>query len=96
MIDEIIAELGENYNTADEEVLESILNEVTTNALFISNRSEYKPLSREIKECVKTIYLQRGVEDTKSLSRSGISSTYKDAFEQLRNDIIRNGKRVVK
>lgn len=96
MLEEIIAELGENYNTADEEVLEKILDEATTNALFISNRSNSEELTREIKECVKTIYLQRGAEDTKSLSRNGISSTYKDAFEKLRNDIIKNGKRVVK
>ena len=96
MIEEIIAELGDNYNTSDSEVLETILDEVTTNALFISNRSDYKDLTREIKECVKTIYLQRGAEDTKSLSQSGISSTYKDAFEELRNNIIKNGKRVVK
>ena len=93
---EIIAELGENYESSDEGVLDDIIDEVTTNALFISNRSDEKILTREIKECVKSIYLQRGAEDTKSLSRNGISSTYKDALDELRNNIIKNGKRVVK
>lgn len=97
MINEIINELGDNYNSDDENVLNNILEEVTANALTISNLSnnaqnqEY--LKQEIKTCVKGIYLQRGAESLNSLSERGISSHFKDSMEKLRNDIIRNGKR---
>lgn len=97
---EIIADLGENYNSSDEAVLETILNEVTADALSISNRSNTEVnkilLKSEIKKCVKTIYLQRGSEDVKSLSTSGLSSSYVDAYNELRDNIIKNGKRKVK
>ena len=36
MLNEIIAELGENYNADDEALLEQIIDETTSNALFIS------------------------------------------------------------
>lgn len=97
MINEIINELGDNYNSDDRSVLEEILEEITTNALTISNREnsakniEY--LKREIKTCVNGIYLQRGSEGLKNLSQSGINSSFNDCMDKLRNDIIRNGKR---
>ena len=40
MLNEIINELGDNYNTSDNSVLETILDEVTANALAISNRED--------------------------------------------------------
>ena len=97
MVDEIISELGDNYNSADRSVLETILEEVTANALTISNLNDDVKnqlyLKQEIKSCVKGIYLQRGAESLNSLSERGISSNFKDSMEKLRNDIIRNGKR---
>ena len=98
MLNEIISELGDNYNSNDESVLEAILEEVTANALTISNRVENTQnkefLKREIKECVKGIYLQRGAEGLNSLSERGTTSNFSDCYEKLRNDIVRNGKRV--
>lgn len=97
MINEIISELGDNYNSDDESVLNNILEEVTANALTISNLSnniqnqEY--LKQEIKSCVKGIYLQRGSDGLKSLNQSGTNSSFNDCIEKLRNDIVRNGKR---
>lgn len=97
MVEEIISELGDNYNSDDENVLNNILEEVTANALTISNldsnakNQEY--LKQEIKSCVKGIYLQRGSEGLKNLSQSGTSSSFNDCIEKLRNDIIKNGKR---
>lgn len=97
MINEIINELGDNYNSDDESVLNNILEEVTANALTISNLSnniqnqEY--LKQEIKSCVKGIYLQRGSDGLKSLNQSGTNSSFNDCIEKLRNDIVRNGKR---
>lgn len=100
MLNEIIRNLGDNYNDTDKKVLEDILDEATTNALFISNRvrnlENIKLLSSEIKKYVKAAYLQRGVEDVKSQSQSGLSSTYQDAYEKMRKDIISNGKRIIK
>ena len=97
MINEIINELGDNYNSDDESVLNNILEEVTANALIISNLSnniqnqEY--LKQEIKSCVKGIYLQRGSEGLKNLNQSGTNSSFDDCMDKLRNDIIKNGKR---
>ena len=97
MLNEIINELGDNYNSSDESVLSIILDEVTANALTISNREEStvnkELLKREIKTCVKGIYLQRGAEGLNSLSERGTSSNFNDCMDRLRNDIIRNGKR---
>ena len=97
MINEIISELGDNYNSDDESVLNNILEEVTANALTISNlenniqNQEY--LKQEVKSCVKGIYLQRGSEGLKNLNQSGTNSSFNDCMEKLRNDIVRNGKR---
>lgn len=98
MLNEIISELGDNYNSNDESVLEEILEEVTANALTISNRTDNTEnkvfLKHEIKSCVKGIYLQRGAEGLNSLSERGTSSNFNDCMDKLRNDIIKNGKRV--
>ena len=97
MLNEIINELGDNYNSNDESVLEEILEEVTTNALTISNREETIDnkilLKQEIKTCVKGVYLQRGAEGLNRLSERGTSSNFNDCMDKLRNDIIKNGKR---
>ena len=97
MLNEIINELGDNYNSSDTSVLETILDEVTANALTISNREENtinkELLKCEIKSCVKGIYLQRGAEGLNSLSERGLSSNFNDCMDKLRNDIIKNGKR---
>ena len=97
MLNEIINELGDNYNSSDMSVLEEILEEVTANALTISNKADTIDnkllLKTEIKACVKGIYLQRGAEGLNSLSERGISSSFNDCMEKLRNDIIKNGKR---
>lgn len=98
MLNEIIAELGDNFNSSDTTVLQGILDYVTANALTISNRAnsnqEISFLEPEIKECTRGIYLKRGAEGLNSLSQGGVSSTFSDNIEKLRNDIIKNGKRI--
>ena len=100
MLNEIIRDLGDNYNDTDKKVLDDILNDATTNALFISNRKNtlenIKLLSSEIKGYVKTVFSRRGTEDVKSQSQSGLSSTYINAYEEMRKNIISNGKRKTK
>ena len=95
MLNEIIADLGNNYRAEDNAVLGNILSDITSQALSISNRKTTDVLEFEIKEAVKTIYLQRGTEDVSSLNESGRSSTYRNAIEKLRTDIVSNGKRVI-
>lgn len=98
MLEEIKAELGSNYTEATDAMIQDLLDEVTTNALFISNRENtaenIAKLSYEIKQCVKSLYLLRGSEDVTSRSESGVSSTYTNAYETMRNNIIKNGKRI--
>ena len=106
----IIADLGANY-AQDDDVLGALIDDVIVNALSITNRYgrvltggelDYTKLSTqlpfivpEVKKAVKTLYLQRGAEDVRSQSLSGISSTYDDAMATLRRDLIMNGKRVL-
>lgn len=99
--------LGDNYNDNDDEVLESILNEVINQASYISNRDitttsnndiadpNLLILSHEIINASIIAYQTRGVESVKSQSELGQSNTFVDYTEKLRNDIIKNGKRII-
>ena len=97
MLDKIINDLGANYNKKDEEVLEDILNEVSSIASNISNRkAEDEKLYPYIKKAVKGIYLNRGAEGMQSTSESGVSSSFEDIIDKMRNDIVKNGLRRMK
>lgn len=100
ILEEIKADLDALYRD-DEEVLNSLLEDVIRDALFISNRQHKKDsdnqleiLKSNIKKAVKSIYLQRGSEDVKSLGQSGISSSYVNAIEVMEQDILRQNKRL--
>lgn len=92
MLEEIIKDLGDNYNYADEEVLLDIIERVTAVAQNLSNNNteELKPY---IKTCVKAEYLSRGGEGLNSLNESGKNSSFADNIEKMRNDIIKAGLR---
>ena len=92
MLDDIIDDLGNNYNSADEDVLISIIERVTTVAQTLSNNTS-EELNPYIKTCVKAEYLSRGGEGLGSLSESGVSSNFTDNIEKMRNDIIKAGLR---
>ena len=96
ILDEIIADLADNYRD-DEEVLGNILQDTITNALFLSNRKNTEQdvglLKPEIKKAVKSIYLQRGAEGSKSLSEQGESNGFENPLEVMQKDIVKNGKR---
>jgi len=97
MLDKIINDLGANYNNKDEEVLEDILNEVSSVASNISNRNkEDEKLYPYIKKATKAIYLCRGAEGMQSTSESGVSSSFEDIIDKMRNDIVKNGLRRLK
>lgn len=98
---EIIAELGDLYDSNDASVLNAILEDTITDALYVSNRrnkileDQLTILKSNIKKAVKTIYLQRGTEDVSSENQSGISKTYDIAIETMKQDIIRENKRLL-
>lgn len=94
MLDKIINDLGANFNKNDEEVLEDILNEVSSIASDISNRkADDKKLEPYIKRAVKAEYNTRGAEGLLSTTESGVSSQFEDIIEKMRNNIIKNGAR---
>lgn len=104
VLDEIIALLGDNYSTDDASVLSNILDQVILQASYISNREidltaqeddNFKLLTPEIINATIIAYQTRGVESVKSQSELGQSNTFVDYTEKLRNDIIKNGKRVI-
>ena len=109
LLTSITSDLGANYRSEDENLLSALLDEVINDALFISNRDmlvdpeqpttlnpQLTILSSNIRKAVKTIYLQRGAEDVKSQSLSGLSSTFDEAIETMKRNIILSGKRIVR
>lgn len=99
LLDEIISKLGENYKSDDVSILKKILDRNINQAYLISNReksdSNLLILSSEIIEATIISYQRRGTEFTKSQSELGVSNSFIDVDELLRNSIIKNGKRVI-
>ena len=95
-IDKIIADLGANYKN-DKDVLEDILEQVTSIASDISNRQkDDEKLFPYIKKAVKAEYLARGAEGLTSRNEGSMSSAYEDIIDKLRNNIIKSGLRRIK
>lgn len=98
MLEEIIKDLADNFQPGDEEVLQKYIDETTTDALSISNRvnttRNINLLTSDIKKCVKSKYLLRGAEGSKSLSDSGKSTSFENPTETMRIEIVKAGKRV--
>lgn len=94
MKNEIIAELGANYNVSDSGVLDTIINDMTTIASQNANLPTYDERLRPyIKKAVKSAYLSRGAEGLSSRSEGSISSSYLEITEVLRQDLIKGGLR---
>lgn len=97
MLNDIKRDLADNFREGDEAILKKYIDEVTADALSISNRQEtdenIEILSIYIKQCVKELYLQRGAEGSKSLSDSGTSTSFTDPIEKMRVNIVKSGKR---
>lgn len=95
-IDKIIADLGANYKN-DKDVLEDILEQVTSIASDISNRQkEDEKLIPYIKKAVKAEYIARGAEGLTSKNEGSMSSSFEDIMDKLRNNIIKSGLRRIK
>lgn len=96
-IDKIIKDLGPNYSKEDNEVLNEILEEVSSIASDISNRQkDDTKLFPYIKKATKAIYLSRGAEGLTSRNEGSISTSFEDIIDKLRNDIIKSGLRRIK
>ncbi|MEG2310999.1 MAG: phage head-tail connector protein [Clostridia bacterium] len=94
MLEEIKTNLGANYLQSDENVLKSIIKDMTFIASNISNRKDVDlSLAPYIKLAVISEYLWRGSEGLLSKTEGSISSSYNDIIEKMRNDIIKNGLR---
>lgn len=92
----ITEDLGANYK-GDEEVLQDIFEEVSSIASNISNRkTDDEKLFPYIKKATKAIYLCRGAEGLQSTNESGVSSSFEDIIDKMRNDIVKNGLRRLK
>ena len=97
MLREIKKNLGVNYQENTDDVLQDIIEDITSIACDISNRKEDdEKLSPYIRKAVKAEYLCRGTEGLLSRSEGSISSTFEDTIEKLRNNIIKSGLRRVK
>ena len=94
ILEKIKSNLGENYIEGTQDVLEDILEDITSIACDVSNREKTdKKLFPYIKKAVRSEYLTRGAEGLLSNSESGVSSSFEDIVEKMRNDIVKNGVR---
>lgn len=94
VINEIIGELGANYNTSDSTVLGNIYDDIVTIATDVSNlESTDERLYPYIKKAIKATYLSRGAEGLNSRSEGSISASYQEITDTLRNDIVKGGLR---
>lgn len=97
MLNEIKAELGANFKTGDDSILQKYIDDLTIVALQVSNRSTGDTaMNYLIKQAVESVYLRRGDEGINSSSEGSLSSSYKDVENKLRNDIIKNSLRKIK
>lgn len=89
MLDKIKERLGANYVEDTDNVLQDIIDDITSIAVDASNRKkEDIKLNPYIKKAVISEYLQRGAEGLLSRGEGGISSSFDDIEKKLRTDLI--------
>lgn len=97
LIRRIKSNLGANYVENTDEVLQDIIEDITSIACDISNRQEDdKKLEPYIIKAVKSEYLTRGAEGSLSKSEGSMSSSFEDIIDKMRSNIIKNGVRRLK
>lgn len=97
MLNEIKTDLGANYHETTDTLLQQIIDDLTVVALQVSNCDvSNTSIDYQIKEAVKSAYLRRGDESKTGSSEGSLSSSYIDIQDKLRNDIIKNGLRLVR
>ena len=97
MLEQIKKNLGANYKENTDDVLQDIIDDITSIACDNSNRKkDDEKLFPYIKKAVRSEYLARGAEGLLSRNEGSISSSYKDIVEELRNNIIKSGLRRIR
>lgn len=97
MLEQIKKNLGVNYVESTDEVLQDIIDDITSIACDISNRNQNDlKLSPYIKKAVKSEYLARGAEGILSRTEGSVSTSFENIVDKMRNDIIKNGVRRLK
>lgn len=94
-IDKIIDDLSVNYR-GDKEVLQDILDEISSIAFNISNNKDEGALFPHIKKAVKAEYLARGSEGSTSRNEGSVSSQFEDIIAKLEKNIIKARLRRIK
>ena len=96
MLEKIIRQLGDNYDTQDNQVLVDLIEETTYSALSFTNRTKTDDdIDEIIKRCVIAKYLQRGGEGTTSNNELGRSASFYDPLERMKQELITEGKRKI-
>lgn len=96
MLDQIIRQLGDNYDENDNQVLYDMISEITYSALSFTNRTKTDDvINNAIKRCVIAKYLQRGGEGTNSTNELGKSASFYDPIERMHEELLKEGKRKI-
>ena len=96
MLEEIIRQLGDNYDRQDNQVLVDLINEITYSALSFTNRTTTDDeINNCIKRCVIAKYLQRGGEGSTSTNELGKSASFYDPIERMQQELLLGGKRKI-
>mgnify|MGYP004568109845 FL=1 len=88
MLEQIIDKLGSNYIEDTEDIIQDIIDDMTSIACDASNRNEEdKKLFPYIKKAAISEYLCRGAEGLLSRNEGSISSSFNDIEKKLRIDV---------
>lgn len=89
MLEKIKTRLGANYQENTEDVLQDIIDDITSISCDASNRKEDDTkLFPYIKKAVISEYLQRGAEGLLSRNEGSLSSSFDDIEKKLRADLV--------
>lgn len=88
MLEQIKKRLGANYIEYTDDIIQDILDDMTSIACDASNRKETdKKLFSYIKKAVISEYNARGAEGLLSRNEGSISSSFNDIEKKLRIDV---------
>ena len=94
LLESIKKRLSVNYIEGTDDVILDMIKDLTEEACDISKLKVKKErLNPYIKSAVIKEYIKRGAEGMLSRNEGGISSSFEDIVEKMRNDIISNGLR---
>lgn len=89
MLEQIINRLGANYIEGTEDIIQDIIEDITSIACDASNRNrEDTKIFPYVKKAVISEYNARGTEGLLSRNEGSISSSFNDIEKKLRIDIV--------